>query len=98
MIQRSSIDGERPIYVELLDAVAVAPYLVTCGLLDPAELRAGTIGVVDVSRRNRVFRITRGHGSDFIVKQAVPGSEAAVRHERQVLRALTAVASCELAG
>ncbi|HSV65870.1 MAG TPA: phosphotransferase [Mycobacteriales bacterium] len=54
-----------------LTETEVIPYLRERGLVDGASVVDGDIRVLDVSRRNRNFRVLRSAGPSFLLKQGV---------------------------
>lgn len=53
----------------ILSTRTLAPYLLDRGLVDPAEVVDGDLVIVDMSRRNRNFRVHRGARPGLFVKQ-----------------------------
>ena len=69
----------------MLRAAHVIPYLVDIGSLPAEYMAAGDASVVDVSRRNRNFRISRPGGPSFVLKQGGgPGSPSTLAIEAAV--------------
>ena len=66
-----------------LDVCSVVPRLLEWGLLDEASIVAGALEITSVARRNRNLRVTRKHGSGYLIKQPEPGGDS---HRRSLKR------------
>ena len=53
----------------VLTAASLSHYLMECGLVSSSSVVDGDFTVNDLSRRNSVFRVTRGTHPGYIVKQ-----------------------------
>lgn len=75
--------------MQTLDEYTVAPYLVTCGILQPACLLDPALRIYRVSRRHQGFAVLDGDGSGVYVKQATAGAGfGSVSHEAAVYELL----------
>jgi hypothetical protein len=63
----------------------VAPYLLRHQLLRPEHLVGGQLDIVDVSRRNRNFKVVSEFGPSYLIKQGI-GAEKVyrIRHEAEI--------------
>jgi hypothetical protein len=77
-------------WVFVLAQSDIAHYLLSLGLVKPRAVVDEGLTVVDASRRNSVFLVTRAAGPTFAVKQARADTGATLAHEAAVLRVLAA--------
>ena len=73
----------------MLSPRQVATYLLQRDLIHPASIVAGDFTVLDVSRRNRNFKVLTTQGPSYLLKQGIgPGGATTVAHEAAVYQLL----------
>src|SRR5580700_7147074 len=77
----------------------VAPYLLKHNLIHPSSIVAGDLTVLDVSRRNRNFKVVSAKGPSYVLKQgASPDRVITVAREAAAYQLLHSNAQTGCAG
>ena len=76
------------LHLGITDVSDVAPFLASRGLLPARAVVDGRLRIEDVSRKNRVFRVTTDTGPGYVVKLAAEPGDPSVTREAAVLERL----------